>query len=215
MSNKDFKMSENDRTVMQNTAANLAILMKEKGIDAAELSRSTGLGIATINSMRRGAGNPTISTLTALAKFFGVSLSELMEGDVEKERLPLRNVKAIPFVKIGDVDRFMESGIADDTYTTEIELARSESLFAILINNDSLYPQLSNGSVCIVSKDELPSDGDIVLVKIHQHIPCFRRVFIEGDSFLFTPIALEKSITPSIYCDYKIIGVVLKAIKKF
>lgn len=215
MSKKDFKMSESDFSVMKTTAENLSILMKEKGVDAATLSKVTGLGIATINSMRRGAANPTLSTLSALAQFFGVSLAVLTEGNIEKDRFPLRNVKSVPLVKISDVDKFIENGYAEDTYTTEIELSRSESLFAILINNDSLYPQLSNGSVCIVAKDEEPSDGDVVLVKISHHIPCFRRVFIEGDSFMFTPIALEKNITPSAHSEYKIIGVVLKAIKRF
>ena len=85
----------------------------------------------------------------------------------------------------------------------------------MLVNNDSLYPQFSIGTVFIIAENEEPYDGDTVLVKIGQHAPCFRKILIDGDNFLFSPIALENDVTPSIYQNYKLIGVVLKAVKTF
>lgn len=215
MPKKDIKMSDADQELMKVTADNIANLMKEKGIDAIELSRATGLGIATINSIRRAVGNPTLSTLSSLANFFGVSLAELTEKSCDKGRGTLKNVKPIPFLKLGDIESFFSTGHFDDTYTTEVEVDQNETFFAVQINNDTMHPQIPNGSVCIVSKDAEPSDGDIILIKIHEHTPCFRRVFIEGSSYIFTPISLERTMAPSLYDDYKILGVVLKSIKTF
>ena len=215
MPKKDIKMSDADQELMRVTSENISNLMKEKGIDAVELSRATGLGIATINSIRRAVGNPTLSTLSSLANFFGVSLAELTEKNGDKGRISLKNVKPIPFLKLGDVENFFSTGYFDDTYITEVEVDQNETFFSVQINNDTMYPQMPNGSVCIVSKDAEPSDGDIVLVKIYEHTPCFRRVFIEGSSYIFTPISLERTMAPSLYDDYKILGIVLKFIKTF
>ncbi|MGK2894511.1 S24 family peptidase [Klebsiella michiganensis] len=215
MPKKDIKMSDADQELMRVTAENIANLMKDKGVDAVELSKATGLGIATINSIRRAVGNPTLSTLSSLANFFGVSLAELTEKSGDNGRGSLKNVKPIPFLKVGDVESFFSTGHFDDTYTTEIEVDKNETFFAVQINNDTMHPQMPNGSVCIVSKDAEPSDGDIVLVKIYEHTPCFRRVFIDGSRYMFTLISLDRAIAPSLYDNYKILGVVLKSIKVF
>lgn len=215
MQKKDIKMSGADQELLRITADNISNLMKNRGIDAIELSRKTGLGIATINSIRRAVGNPTLSTLSSLASFFDVTLAELTAKNCDQARGSLKNVKPIPFLKLNDVESFFSTGHFDDTYTTEVEVDQNEIFFAVQINNDIMYPQMPNGSVCIISTDAEPSDGDIVLVKIHQHTPCFRRVFIEGSSYMFTPISLERTMAPSVYEDYKILGVVLKFIKTF
>ena len=215
MPKKDIKMSDADQELMRVTAENISNLMKDKGVDAVELSKATGLGIATINSIRRAVGNPTLSTLSSLANFFGVSLAELTEKSGDNGRGSLKNVKPIPFLKVGDVESFFSTGHFDDTYTTEIEVDKNETFFAVQINNDTMHPQMPNGSVCIVSKDAEPSDGDIVLVKIYEHTPCFRRVFIDGSRYMFTLISLDRAIAPSLYDNYKILGVVLKSIKVF
>lgn len=48
---------------------NLAYLMERAGVDAAHLSEAIGLGVATINNIKRGVGNPTLLTLMELARF--------------------------------------------------------------------------------------------------------------------------------------------------
>ena len=45
---------------------NLTYLMRMHGIDASRLSSETGIGIATINNLRKGVGNPTIATLASI-----------------------------------------------------------------------------------------------------------------------------------------------------
>jgi transcriptional regulator with XRE-family HTH domain len=197
-------------------ARNLAYLMNKKGVDAAALSDAIGLGIATVNSLRRGVGNPTLSTLISLAHFFNVSLSELIEIDLAGKEHQLSSAKTMPLIRINDVMAFLEQKLERHaTYTTEVEGEKASLHFAVLVNNDSLYPHFSAGTIFIIAQDEKPCDGDIVLVKVGTHSPCLRKVLIDGDHYLFSSVALEGEIVPSLYDDYQVLGTVLKAIKSF
>lgn len=218
MDGKVSKLTHTDSNApMALTAKNLVYLMSQKGIDIAALGEATQLGTATIGSLRRGVGNPTLSTLLSLSKFFNVSLSELTEIDLAHQQFkPNHCAREIPLVKINDLNKFLDQTLThSETYTTEIEAGQGGSYFAVLVNNDSLYPQFSMGTVFIIAENEDPYDGDTVLVKIGHHAPCFRKILIDGDNFLFSPIAIENDVTPSIYQNYKLIGVVLKAVKTF
>ncbi|KAF3997108.1 helix-turn-helix domain-containing protein [Glaciimonas immobilis] len=208
--------SSGDHNAVALTAKNLTYLIGKKGVDAAAVCQATGLGIATFNSLRRGVGNPTLSTLMGLSNYFNVSVGELTEIDLSEKKLKRSSAKTIPLIKMSDLCMYLEQKHDKyDTYTTEIEETSAKGYFSILINNDSLYPGYSSGTVFIISKDDEPYDGDIVLIKIGTHRPCFRKIFINGDNFIFSSITLESDISPSIYKDYQMIGVVLKSIKTF
>lgn len=190
--------------------------MSRRGIDTAALSKATGLGTATINSLRRGVGNPTLSTMIELAQFFKISLSELTETDLAEQGIKSSKTCRIPLIKINEVNKFLSGSLGEtETYTTEIDDPDGKMHFAVVINNDSLYPQFSAGSIFIIVKDETPCEGDLVLIKIGTHTPCFRRVFLEGDHYLFSLIHVENDVAPSIYENYQLIGVVSRAIKNF
>lgn len=196
------------------TAKNLAYLMERKKVDTATLCAVTKLAIPTVNSLRRGVGNPTLSTLLGLANYFEVGLGELTEKDLSQEKNKQSSARSLPLIKINEIDRFLEKKLERiENYTTEIDEASGSSCFAVMVNNDSLYPQFSPGTVLIVSKDEKPLDSDVVLVKIGNHSACFRKIFINGDDFLFSSVSIENDSTLTAYADYEVIGVLLKAIK--
>lgn len=216
MNMKNTKMKNSDNEALATVAKNMDYLMFRKGIDGAQLSNVTGLGIATVNSLRRGVGNPTLTTLVAIAKFFDVRLSDLTEMDLEKQAGRPSRAKNMPLIKLNEINNFLAGTLEKyDTYTTETDTSENKSFFAILINNDSLYPHFSAGSVCIISQEDDPCDGDIVLVRINNHTPCFRKVFLEDGHFLFTSLTLEHESSPSTYNNSHIIGVLLKSIKNF
>lgn len=204
---------DNDRS-MALTGRNLNHLMDKKRVDAATLSKEIGLGIATVNSLRRGVGNPTLSTLLALARYFGVSLSELTETDLSRDQPRSGSVRTIPLVKLNEVNSFLEQKLGRyETYTTEIENSGGATYFAVHLNNDALSPLLTAGTILIVARGEEPCDGDIVLVRIGTHSPCLRRVFIDSNHFVFSAISLESEVAPTLYRDYEVIAIAVKAIK--
>src|SRR3990167_1373890 len=58
---------------------NLNLLMAENRLNAEELSRRIGLPASTIKKIRNNDdANPTLSTLAPLAKYFSLSISQLV-----------------------------------------------------------------------------------------------------------------------------------------
>lgn len=216
MHKPDFIIQQKDNEILLTLGKNLSYLMISKGVDSGFLSNVTGLGVATINSLRRGSGNPTLATIISLAQFFDVSLSELTEIDLQQQQVKPNCAKTMPLIKLGEINSFIDQSLKTHAYyTTEIDISDETAVVAIANNNDSFYPHFSSGTVCIIAMDEEPCDGDIVLVRINNYTPCFRRIFIEDEQFLFTAITLESDAKPSHYKNATILGVLLKAIKNY
>src|SRR4051794_28965270 len=61
-------------------AANLRRLRVAARTSLSELSRTTGVGKATLSAIENGRGNPTVETLAALAAALGVPVVDLLEA---------------------------------------------------------------------------------------------------------------------------------------
>ncbi|POZ61397.1 LexA family transcriptional regulator [Chromobacterium alticapitis] len=216
MSKAMWKEEDASAELLCNASKNLARLMERAGVDAAQLSQKTGLGVATINNIRRGVGNPTLLTLMELARFFDIKLSDFIEGELGRDIKPLRAVLAVPLIKFTEIALFLSGVIIEsDHYFIDAAGFNAQDAFAVLLNNDSLFPNYSQGSVFIVAREERPADGDVVLVSIAGQPPCFRRMFVDGDQCLFSSISLMHDLQPFVCRDFKIVGVAVKAIKTF
>jgi SOS-response transcriptional repressor LexA len=197
-------------------SANLNYLMRREGIDVADLNKKTGIAASTINALRRGVGNPTLSTLVALAEIFDITVAELVGMDLSIKANKTTMAFEMPIIKMSEVSTFTEGQLLTyETYTTEIDTAHSKRYFAITMSNDSLAPHFGIGTVFIICRDEIAEDGDIVLVKIGGHYPCLRKIFIDGDSYSFSPIVMNKEDNLNLYDKFEIIGIVIKSIKTF
>lgn len=194
---------------------NLTYLMRLHGVDANRLSIETGIGIATINNLRKGVGNPTISTLTSIGDYFNVKVGDLTDNDLRVTGEVSQNVKSIPLITYSDIERYLANKIrSTGTYTTEVDDIEDDSLFAVEITNNSLSPELDRGTYCVISLKEQYCDGDIVLVKLKNYPICLRRVFVSDGNLQFTNISLESDNVAKSYSDYTIVGVLLKTVKR-
>jgi len=63
----------------QAAGRNVQRLRTSAGLSLAELAAAGGISKTTLHGIEQGAGNPTLSTLWALATALGVSLGELLE----------------------------------------------------------------------------------------------------------------------------------------
>lgn len=68
----------------------IAILRKEKGLTQQQLADQMNLSNKTISKWESGAGSPDVGNLTVLADVLGVTVDELLRGEValhkEKEK---------------------------------------------------------------------------------------------------------------------------------
>lgn len=63
----------------QKLGKNLKRIRTEKGISQGDIARSFGLDKAFISNIENGKTNPTLATITKLAKAVGVSVEELLK----------------------------------------------------------------------------------------------------------------------------------------
>lgn len=215
MQHRDIKQPEENDMSLKRIGENLAFLMRKSDIDSNRLSLETGIGIATINNLRKGIGNPTISTLSSIADFFQVKIGDLIDHDLKINSKTTNNIKSIPLINYSNIERFLSKKTDfTERYKTEVDDINDESLFAVEITNNSLAPELDRGTICVISLKEQFCDGDIVLVKLKNYPLCLRRVFVSDVDLQFSTISLELDSTPKYHDKYEIVGVLLKIVKR-
>ncbi len=188
---------------------NINKLMLEYNIDTKTLHLETGISISAINALKRGAGNPTLGTLIALANYFKTSLDKLIYDQNSDDQTQTSMIN-IPVFSIHDIEERSELNIKGYIQHPE-EKEVNHSIFAIQLHNNTMSPFYEKGDIFIISPKMKYSDGDIVIIRTQDAVSCFRRVFSASDETLFSPISLNPS--PTRYENYKVIGVVIKIIK--
>lgn len=63
----------------QKLGKNLKRIRTQKGISQGDIVRSLGMDRAFVSNIENGKTNPTLATITKLAKALGVSVGELMK----------------------------------------------------------------------------------------------------------------------------------------
>lgn len=188
-----------------NLGRTLTFLMRECDIDDAQLSRETNIPASTISRMRLNPeSNPTASTLRPIAKFFSVSIDQLLGDEpLSPNRLPgMHNPTAytaaiIPLVKWDLISNLNnEEQIPSKIQTSEwisTEKEVSSLAFALTIPTDSFGISLRKGSLIIVDPEEICRDGDLVLMKIKEDNSLVVKQFIKEGNECYI-----KSVNPDI-----------------
>ncbi|AYA41283.1 helix-turn-helix transcriptional regulator [Xenorhabdus nematophila] len=99
--------------LLSNIAQHIDFIMKKRNIDSQTLSKLTGLGIATINSLKRGVGNPTISTISSIADIFGVNIGEITDSKLSELTESEEIISSVPLVRYDELDGYISGEIAN------------------------------------------------------------------------------------------------------
>jgi len=181
---------------------NLNMLMGELRISAEELSRRIGIPASTIKKIRNHSdANPTLSTLMPLAKYFSLTVSQLI-GD---EALPASRIKGnyqieskarskIPLLKWEEAVN--HSSVAkQDRYTVSSDYAYSEQAFALLVEEDN-WENLAVGTELIIDPVIKAEHRDFVIVhKAGQKIPALKQVLFDEGNIYLKPVTPVYQIT--------------------
>lgn len=191
-------------------ADNLNRLMLERKIDSKILHQATGISVSAINSLRRGEGNPTLTTLLELARFFSCSIDVLVGLENKEKSMAKGHSQMVPVYSLSDsIKRSKEmiiEHIAEDCATHN-----GYDLFAVKLHNSTLAPFFEKGSYFIVAKGLKYSDGDIVLVSVEDNV-LIRKIFTTNlNQVKFLSISTQPEINQ--YDEFNLIGVVIKVIQ--
>lgn len=198
----------------------LNTLMEECDIDDIGLSKQTGVPASTISRMRINPNaNPTAATLRPIAKFFDISISQLL-GD---EPLPSDRITGthnptpftaakIPVITWKSAEQWQDGNYVVDNLAINwitTERSVSKNTFAVVVPTDSFGPAFRKGSLLICDPETELKDGDLVLVKFKvENEILFRQLIKDGSDTYIRSVNPElKSIRPLVG-DYKLLGIV-------
>lgn len=179
----------------------LAYLMEELGITLEQLSKHTGIPVSSIDRIRSDPqANPTLSTLIPLARYFEITLGQLVgleplsnDGLPAKYRIDTLKIDKIPLIKQKEILPHLSGEKITITAFTYSEQLISENSFAIKIENDSMFPIFPRGIVAIFDPVKEFEDRDFVLARLNNNdIPIFKQIcFGETEQYL---ISLDKNV---------------------
>lgn len=72
-------MTASEKIILKKFGANLQRLRKERNLSLRELSYNCKVDFSKISQMEKGAINPTLITLTELAKALDIEIKELLD----------------------------------------------------------------------------------------------------------------------------------------
>lgn len=199
----------------------LSYLMKECDIDDAKLSRETGIPASTISRMRLNPdANPTAATLRPIAKFFGVSISQLLGDEtLPSERLPGAHnpigftSARIPIINWEFIIEWQTNAAVKDKITNWISTEKDvgSRAFALIIPTESFGITFRKGSLVIADPDRQLQDGDLILIKIPEEKNILLRQFLkDGNDLYIRSVNPEMKGTKLLSGNYQLLGVIIE-----
>lgn len=192
-----------------------------------ELAKLTGVPQPTIHRMLSGLhGEPRSTTLRPIAEFFGVTVSALMETDMETGA-PIPNVSttgavypAVPlisWVQAGNWAEIVDNYVPGDG---ELIAARDSKpgkfAFALRVEGDSMvshnHISFPPGTILIVDPSRLPAAGDFVVAKdVETGCATFKRLMQDAGRWFLKPLNPAYPLMPIDDPAIRVIGVVIES----
>lgn len=203
---------------MSTLKENLNFLLKEADMNVSELARQTGVIQSALHRIMTGdTTNPNVNTLRPLAKFFAISLSQLL-GD---EPLPLDKLQSthaadmltaayLPILTWDDIQPWLDNLIdakkkPPEWISTEKQVG--SKAFSLKIETDSYGLMFKKGSLIILDPDRAPQDGDLILVKLKSEPDILFKQFIkDGNDIYLRPVNTEIHRMKLLDEPYKLLG---------
>jgi SOS-response transcriptional repressor LexA len=176
-------------------SANLRLLMESRhNLTEAKLAKELDMPQATLNRLIGGySPNPTVSTLMPIAKYFGVSLDQLLgietipDSALDEMQLGFKRTqfKKIPLIKINEahswphfIKSLSQSNWADWAMTDQ---EVSDMAYALKIESNSLPMPYLFHSTHIVDPQADFNDGDVVIMySNHNRTTQIKKIYVEG-----------------------------------
>lgn len=168
---------------------NLKKLLKKECISENELSKRIGVPQQIINRIITGINqNPKLSTITPIANYFNVPLQELISnvdfdiGNTSMANAPIK----IPYVEFKDIEEYdINHAISHSQKFITADLDQNKDYFATTMNDDSMEPKFSKGTILVFEKEKVPFNGDFCLLKDDENHYVFRQIMINSTNKKF------------------------------
>ena len=163
---------------------NLKRLMNIREKSSVDVIRDLKISQSTFSDWYTGKKLPRMNTVEMLAKYFQVTISQLLE----KPKLNLNNripifskiPAGIPIELIEDVVDYEE--LDSKMFTGDKEY------FGVRVSGDSMYPEYRDGDVLIVQKASDCESGQDCIVMINGNDGTFKRIKKTSEGIILQPL---------------------------
>lgn len=203
----------------------LSHLLDKTGISEAALGREIGVPRATINRIVSGrTPDPRASTLKAIAKYFNVTIDQLLGkqpllgNTAQSVKSNTHNV-SIPIIawnNINNLEATLKSIKPDNHFNwilTDPNIDGGQ--FGIKVNGESMWPQFQENTILIIDPIKEPKNRDFVIAYTKKSDEVlFRQLVIEGK---YKFIKAINEIFPTIQLEEgdRVLGVVIQTRNNF
>jgi transcriptional regulator with XRE-family HTH domain len=179
-------------------AKNIKMLLKSRNVTESEVAQSLNIPVMTVRRLASGeTTDPRISTLRLIADYFGITVDTLVEnnptmstthmGKVVPRFIPILDwKKATTINSINDID--LKSWSNWYPIALSDSWSPSDESFA-LESRPSMQPRFPTGTLFVIDPTELPTDGDIILVRMkNDGSLSLRELVIDSPRWQLQPI---------------------------
>ena len=172
---------------------NLRFYMAQNNKEQIDLINDLGFNKSAVSTWCNGTRLPRMDKVDALAKYFGINRSDLIE---EKEDAPASPHKGITINVYGRVAAGIPLEMIEDVIDTEEipeELAKTGEFFGLQIHGDSMEPKISQGDIVIVRKQDDAETDNIVIAAVNGTDATCKRLkkYKDGIALISTNPAYE------------------------
>jgi hypothetical protein len=204
---------------MGKLSAVLTQLLNEEGINTSELARQTGTLQPVMHRLVTGdTDNPRITTLAPIAKYFGITLDQLVgifplprHRKSQKNGAQPYSWSSIPLLSWSELSGALDASKKHPLI--EVSCTVSEQAYALTVKDPTMSPRFIEGTLLIVEPNLTPDSGDFVIVELDpSHEPTFKQVFFDGGDIYLKPLNTDfKMIHLEKNADCRFLGVVVES----
>ena len=193
-----------DKLLKSNSAVlnkRLTQLMKEKNFTITKLSEQTGVAVGSIQKMQVDpTSNPTMYSLCAISRVLKTTVSYLIgqSPDATGKQKTVDVFKWLPSDFIHQeftLDVFLQE-LGQPCKTAPISIALSSKAFALLVEDDEMFPLFPMHSILVFEPKWQPQHVSYILVKLtNNKSPVVKQLLIEKKQNLLlsvSPLAKKK-----------------------
>ena len=167
--------------------------MTQNNKEQIDLINDLGFNKSAVSTWCNGTRLPRMDKVDALAKYFGINRSDLIE---EKEESPVSPRKGVTINVYGRVAAGIPLEMIEDVIDTEEipeELAKTGEFFGLQIHGDSMEPKISQGDIVIVRKQDDAETDNIVIAAVNGTDATCKRLkkYKDGIALISTNPAYE------------------------
>lgn len=205
---------------MKKLSINLKALMAELRITESELARRTGIGQPVVHRIASGeTDNPKVGTLSPIANFFAVSISQLIGDEpLPNNRLPgtfnpgTQGWTQVPLLDWEQLNKWPDVTPSEKPIRNiSVDLHLGEHSYALQVKDTTMEPRFPEGTIIIADPTLKPKDRDFVLAYVEGHkLPTFKQLLVDGESIYLKPLNSDfKALL--LDKDHRFLGVVVQS----